>query len=309
MSFWYLASPYSKYPQGHQAAYAHVSRQAGLLLKAGVEVFSPIAHSHPIALYGEIDNLDGAYWLDRQKPFMAAAKGMISLELPGWEESDGMKHERAYFRSAGKPVVRMVPGVVPTQCLPAVRRVVGLCGYAGSGKDEAAKSLVGWHVGSFSEPLWRSLLAINPVVYSEIKWRWLAYPLIREIRLYEHLARCKGDYVLAKRHPEVRWLLQKLGTEGGRDIHGQDCWIDLMRREIDATAANVVITNIRFSNEVALLREYGGKLFHVSRPGVGPVNGHKSDAELGKIFEQADAIIANTGTTADLHAAILEAVA
>ena len=45
--FWYLASPYSKYPEGTQAAFEMACWQAGLLIRAGVPVFSPIAHSHP----------------------------------------------------------------------------------------------------------------------------------------------------------------------------------------------------------------------------------------------------------------------
>ena len=113
MSFWYLASPYSKYSAGIFAAYADACQQAALLVRAGVPVFSPIAHSHGIAEFGEIDPADHEIWLPADAPFMDAAHGIVVCKLPGWDKSRGVQHEIDVFQSADKPVVYMEPGVVP----------------------------------------------------------------------------------------------------------------------------------------------------------------------------------------------------
>ena len=113
MTFWYLASPYSKYSAGIFAAYVDICQQTALLVRAGIPVFSPIAHSHGIAEFGDIDPADHAVWLPADAPFMDAAHGIIVCKLPGWDNSRGVQHEIDVFAAAGKPVVYMEPGTVP----------------------------------------------------------------------------------------------------------------------------------------------------------------------------------------------------
>lgn len=113
MSFYYLASPYSKYPHGINAAHADICREAALLVKSGIPVYSPIAHTHPIALNGDIDPFDHNIWLEADRAFMDAAKAIIVCQMEGWESSYGVSFEIQAFRAAGKPVFFMVPGVVP----------------------------------------------------------------------------------------------------------------------------------------------------------------------------------------------------
>jgi hypothetical protein len=115
--FWYLASPYSKYPLGITAAHYHVCQQAGLLIQAGVPVYSPIAHTHPIAQFSGIDPHDHDIWLPADKPIADAAGGLIVLKLEGWSRSFGIAEEIEWFASAGKPVVYMEPGEVPAELL------------------------------------------------------------------------------------------------------------------------------------------------------------------------------------------------
>lgn len=113
MSFWYLGSPYSKYPSGRANAYVEACRNAAILIRAGVPVFSPIAHSHPIAEYGPVDPLDHDIWLPADAPMMAAAYGLIVLKMESWQFSYGLRLEIETFRGVGKPIVYMEPGVVP----------------------------------------------------------------------------------------------------------------------------------------------------------------------------------------------------
>ncbi len=110
MTYWYLASPYSKYPHGLGAAFSLACREAGRLMKARIPVFSPIAHTHPIAGMCAIDPLAHEFWMATDKPMMDAARGLIMLQADGWWESKGMQIELETFRAAGKPVTWMVPG-------------------------------------------------------------------------------------------------------------------------------------------------------------------------------------------------------
>ncbi|WP_111418484.1 DUF1937 family protein [Rhodoplanes roseus] len=100
----YVATPYSKFPGGLDAAFMAAARITGDLARRGVRVFSPIAHSHPIAVHAEIDPLDHAFWLPFDAPMMAAADALIVVRLPGWDSSVGVRHEIDAFTAAGKPI-------------------------------------------------------------------------------------------------------------------------------------------------------------------------------------------------------------
>jgi len=112
--FWYLASPYSAHPDGFQTAYREACEQAAIITKAGVNAMSPIAHSQPIAVWGNIDKFDHDTWLRLDAALIDAAHGMIWLELPGSENSRGMQWELDRFLAQGKFRVRMKPGHIPS---------------------------------------------------------------------------------------------------------------------------------------------------------------------------------------------------
>ena len=103
--FYYLGTPYSKYPYGTEAAFETAAAIAGELLKQAVPIFSPIAHSHPLAQYGNIDPLDHKIWLPADRPMMDAAAGLIVAKMEGWRESYGLTHEIEVFTAARKPVL------------------------------------------------------------------------------------------------------------------------------------------------------------------------------------------------------------
>jgi hypothetical protein len=114
--FWYLATPYAKYPDGPIAAFEEAAKQAGILARAGICIFCPITHSHPIHLH--VNPIDAhRFWLDFDRPFMAAAKGLIVCQLTGWHESRGIREEIDYFVDAGKSIVVMQPNVIPEALL------------------------------------------------------------------------------------------------------------------------------------------------------------------------------------------------
>lgn len=102
--YWYLATPYSKYPLGLEMAFQHACIAAAELVNRGVRLYCPIAHTHPIAEYGEIEPRNHEIWLPLDKPLMDAARGLIVVKMPSWHESYGIKVETKTFREADKQV-------------------------------------------------------------------------------------------------------------------------------------------------------------------------------------------------------------
>ena len=110
---WYLATPYSKYPGGIAGAYELACKQSALLISNGVHVFSPIAHSHGIATHGDLDPLSHELWLAMDRTSMDLCVGCIFLLADSWELSYGMEQERLHFEKKFKPIVKMLPNLVP----------------------------------------------------------------------------------------------------------------------------------------------------------------------------------------------------
>lgn len=106
-SYWYLATPYSEYAAGIQQAAEDACRAAALLIRHGVPVFSPIAHSHWIAIHGDIEPTRHDLWLPADAPLMGAACGLIVVRMPGWEQSYGVDQEIKAFRAARQPIYYM----------------------------------------------------------------------------------------------------------------------------------------------------------------------------------------------------------
>ena len=102
--FVYLATPYSKFPEGIHAAFLAACEVAAWLIGQTVRVYCPIAHTHPIAIAGMIDPHDHKIWLPADRPFMDAAGGLLVAKLPTWEDSFGIAMEIETFQKAGKPV-------------------------------------------------------------------------------------------------------------------------------------------------------------------------------------------------------------
>jgi Domain of unknown function (DUF1937) len=117
-TYFYLSTPYSRYPAGLDAAFNLAIDARASLINAGIPVFSPIIHSHPVAMRCGLDPHDHALWLPVEAPMMRAASGLILLRAESWELSYGMRFERGHFESAGKPIVWMDPGAVPAELLP-----------------------------------------------------------------------------------------------------------------------------------------------------------------------------------------------
>lgn len=108
--FYYLATPYSRYPAGVDAAYAEACRVAARLFLEGVPVYSPIAHTHAIASAGD---LPGHFeqWASFDEAMISASIGMIVAMMDGWRESAGITAEIEICRRLGKMVFYLDPAL------------------------------------------------------------------------------------------------------------------------------------------------------------------------------------------------------
>lgn len=125
-----------------------------------------------------------------------------------------------------------------------------------------------------------------------------------------------------------RLLLQLLGTECGRDIIHPNIWVNatmaeykpLMTRHtelIDLSKntrekvskdyplkyPNWVISDVRFKNEAKAIKDKGGILIRVDRPGFEETGQHLSETALDD-YDGFDHIIMNDGTVEDLFTKI-----
>lgn len=179
--------------------------------------------------------------------------------------------------------------------------LIGFLGGAGSGKDTAAEALVaaGWRRVAFADPVRQMALAIDPYVLAD------GEPVL----LGDLVASVGWDE--AKRHPDVRRILQRVGTEAGRGVIGDNVWTMLASRAIAAAKGEgqdrIVITDVRFPNEADFIRNKGGLLIKIERPDLAPLNGHAS--EIGQYVIKPDAIIVNDSTIDDLRRTTLTVVA
>lgn len=112
--YYYLATPYTSYTAGGlHSAYLVANIEAARFVRAGIPVFSPIAHSHSIADYGKIDKASHDIWMAADEPLLAASRGVIVCKLPGWDRSKGIEMEIEMAKKYGIPVYYMEPGVIP----------------------------------------------------------------------------------------------------------------------------------------------------------------------------------------------------
>lgn len=164
-------------------------------------------------------------------------------------------------------------------------KIIGITGRARSGKDTLANFLVEHGEAermSFANPVRRFISKLTGIKMDDL----LDGPL-KEQPLPEFGGK------------SPRQMMQTLGTEWGRDLIDPNLWITVARKELEF-AANyplawrpelVVFSDVRFENEAAMIRELGGQIIHIRRPGAEAVNSHVSEA--GVRVAHGDVVVNN----------------
>jgi hypothetical protein len=109
-------------------------------------------------------------------------------------------------------------------------------------------------------------------------------------------------------YPEVRTFLQNLGL-GAREVFGDDFWTNQVMAPAvsrDRAGLHTVIPDVRFLNEAEAIKEAGGFLIKLTRPGYGG-DGHVSETQLAE-YDGWDVVIENTGSIVELEASVIQTV-
>jgi hypothetical protein len=173
--------------------------------------------------------------------------------------------------------------------------IIGLTGVSQVGKDTIAKVLIedyGYQRVAFADAMRKGVYDLNPVIPLSVRPRY-----VHEYwRLQDVIDEIGWDEAKVK-YPEIRRLLQVYGTECGRNVFGENVWVDLALKGYDY-GDNIVITDVRFPNEAEAVHKRGGFVVKIVRPGIGPVNAHISDAGLPD--KLIDWQLVNDGSIEDL---------
>ena len=167
--------------------------------------------------------------------------------------------------------------------------IIGIHGKAKAGKDTAADYLheqYGFSKYSFADP-------IKLIIMDAFQWE------------HRHCYGDLKDVVDPKYGFSPRVAMQLFGTEFGRRLN-PDLWLVFAEEQINQFSLNggqsFVIPDVRFENEASFIRNQGGVVWHIHRPGndncVG-VGNHQSEA--GIEFRDGDIRIVNDRSVEDLH--------
>lgn len=103
----FLACPYSHTdPSVTHERFIESNKVAAIIVESGNAVFSQVSMSHPInlAFVGKDKTEIGALWAPVDEVFMDMLDELIILDLPGWDQSSGIKREITFFESRGRRV-------------------------------------------------------------------------------------------------------------------------------------------------------------------------------------------------------------
>ena len=169
-------------------------------------------------------------------------------------------------------------------------RLIGLYSPApGCGKTTVANLFIEHQRVSFAAPLKRAV------------WRLLDGLGISG----SHFAYTDKEAVIPELGVSARHMMQTLGTEWGRACIHPDFWVMIARAQTErimADGGSVVIDDVRFPNEAAMIRDLGGELWRIDRPGVIYSGDHSSEGGLEDIIPHQ--VIINDGTIDQLKAKI-----
>lgn len=98
----YLASPYSDpSPIVRLRRFHDACKASAQLMNRGLNVFSPIAHSHPIEAYGMGEIKDANFWLAQDFAILSRCDELYVLMTDGWKESHGVNREIDFANEKG----------------------------------------------------------------------------------------------------------------------------------------------------------------------------------------------------------------
>ena len=143
-----------------------------------------------------------------------------------------------------------------------IKMIIGVCGFIGSGKDTIADYLVnvhGFRRESFANTLKDAVAAV-------FGWdRVMLEGRTKEAREWREQVDPWWAERLNIPNLTPRWVLQQWGTEVCRRGFHDDIWIASVENKLRRSKDNIVISDCRFPNEIASIKNAGGSIVRVDR--------------------------------------------
>jgi hypothetical protein len=142
------------------------------------------------------------------------------------------------------------------------KKLIALVGFIGAGKDTAADYFVNFH--EFRRDSFASTL--KDAVSAVFGWdRELLEGRTKEAREWREQIDPWWSARLGIPHLTPRWILQHWGTEVCRHGFHDDIWIASLENKLRRSRNNTVISDCRFYNEVAAIKNQGGRVIWIQR--------------------------------------------
>lgn len=165
------------------------------------------------------------------------------------------------------------------------RKIIAVMGVAGSGKTVVARRLeeYGFQRTRFAAPI----------------------KVMLKVGLGLTDAQLDGDEKTQPIHDlggaSARTMMQTLGTEWGRRMIHPDLWASVWKRHVAQMTGKIVVDDLRFPNEAQAIREMGGVIWRVYRPGLVTMD-HASERQQKNIAE--DVLLNNATSLEDLERSV-----
>lgn len=170
--------------------------------------------------------------------------------------------------------------------------IIGITGKAGSGKNLC------------SEIIEKQLKSVESLAFAE--------PLKEAAKILFNFNDNQLHNLKEKEEIDTRWdksprqIFQWLGGLLRKDID-KNFFIEHMKQRIENSYAHfIVVTDVRFLNELELIKSMGGKVIKIVRPNAKTTEYSDDVSEKGIDDELVDVLIINDGTVEDLSDKIKE---
>lgn len=161
--------------------------------------------------------------------------------------------------------------------------VIGFSGKAGSGKDSAGEAILSSGVRarreSFADPLREMIKCLGVDVD----------------KIYREFGGAgKNDPIPEFGGKSLRFMLQTLGTDWGREMISDSIWLDIGKRKVKKNLEDghfTIFTDVRFDNEAEAIRSLGGVIIQVEALGHSSIptssakeefRSHASEAQINR---------------------------
>ena len=141
--------------------------------------------------------------------------------------------------------------------------IIGIVGFAGSGKGTVGDILVNDHDFtklSFADAVKDATSAI---------FGWPRHLLEGDTDESRKFRETKDEFWSARLDFIPRLAMQLMGTEAGRNVFHQNLWVDVVERRIrqlqEVNFNHIVIPDVRFPNEIEAIRKWGGFVVRIVR--------------------------------------------